>query len=125
MYIRPETCGSPRIGGICGDHWSNNKLENCYSVGNVNIINQASNKSCYRGMAIGMVSDGAIKGNSCYHIYSAEINGVGYGDSSGIISKTEEEMKSQTFLDLLNQDAPGVWKKDTGINNGYPILSWQ
>ncbi len=54
------------------------------------------------------------------------------GDSESALNargtkKTEEEMKSEEFVNLLNEgqeDFP--WKKDTNnINDGYPILSWQ
>ena len=42
-------------------------------------------------------------------------------DPNGI-EKTEEEMKSIEFLNLLNEEEKN-WKID--INNGYPILNWQ
>ena len=41
--------------------------------------------------------------------------------------KSMADMKSQAFVDLLNQgqtDQP--WSMDTkGINDGYPVLKWQ
>ena len=43
------------------------------------------------------------------------------------IKKTEEEMKSEEFVNSLNNgQEPAPWKQDTNnINDGYPILSWQ
>ena len=51
---------------------------------------------------------------------------------------TDEEMKTQSFVDELNilktadaegvitESAQSVWKMDTeGINGGYPIFTWQ
>jgi len=35
-------------------------------------------------------------------------------------------MKSDDFVTTLNTGLEtAVWKKDSGINNGYPILYWQ
>ena len=37
---------------------------------------------------------------------------------------TEEEMKSEDFVDLLNENAgENIWKKDIeNVNDGYPIF---
>ena len=41
------------------------------------------------------------------------------------MQKTEEEMKQDSFVELLN-NGESNWKKDVNnINNGYPILSWE
>ena len=35
-------------------------------------------------------------------------------------------MKQDSFVELLNNgNEEEIWKKDAGINNGYPILMWQ
>lgn len=40
--------------------------------------------------------------------------------------KDTEFMKTQDFVDLLNSEDDKIFLKDaTGINKGYPILSWQ
>ena len=40
--------------------------------------------------------------------------------------KDAEFMKTQEFVDLLNAENEGVFCIDEkGINDGYPILSWQ
>lgn len=50
-------------------------------------------------------------------------------DSTDEMAKTSDFMKTQEFVDLLNNGRTGseaVWKMDTkNINKGYPILSWQ
>lgn len=39
------------------------------------------------------------------------------------IEKTEEEMKTDNFIQLLNKENKNIWKKDTkNQNNGYPIF---
>jgi len=46
---------------------------------------------------------------------------------SNLESKSETDMKSKTFIDLLNagQEEPMFVQDTKGINNGYPILKWQ
>ena len=44
------------------------------------------------------------------------------------VGKTEEQMKTNEFLTLLNanqEDDEIVWKFKPGVNNGYPVLDWQ
>ena len=53
-------------------------------------------------------------------------NIIGNKDNIEGMAKTEQEMKSSTFIDLLNTNLANAYKADTNnINNGYPILSWQ
>ena len=47
------------------------------------------------------------------------------GEFSNVLEKTEEEMRQDSFVELLN-NGESNWKKDiNNINNGYPILSFE
>ena len=64
---------------------------------------------------------------NCYFSNTSTNNVTGTGNTNNIInckSMTEEEMKSDDFIDLLNENAnEDIWKKDIeNINNGYPIF---
>lgn len=43
------------------------------------------------------------------------------------MAKTEEQMKQDSFVELLNNGNEEItWKKDaSNVNDGYPILLWQ
>ena len=57
---------------------------------------------------------------------SANVLGPGTIDSTCSF-KTENELKSDEIIQLLNQENDKtIWKKDSNnINNGYSILYWQ
>lgn len=76
--------------------------------------------------------------------YLSGYNNANYGHGSNArfgykcYVLTDEAMKEQSFVDELNilieandggtitETPQTVWKKDTtGINNGYPIFTWQ
>ena len=64
--------------------------------------------------------------NNCYYLE----NVINATDIKTRISedgkvKTSIQMKSQEFLDLLNQNNSGMWKFVSGKNNGYPVLYWE
>ena len=40
------------------------------------------------------------------------------------VQKSENEMKSDNFVELLNS-GNNVWKRDNSKNNGYPIFIWE
>jgi len=116
-----------RFGGIVG----NNKggiVSNTYTVGKVNGI--GINTEYGLGGIVGGIHESATINNS-YYLNTIEPL-YGYTDGSAITitnssSKTESEMKSSAFVDLLNAGlSEPVWVMDTeGINDGYPILSFQ
>lgn len=138
------------VGGIIGGPWASREglsVENCYNTGNIegkeNVggiigVNEHSNiKNCYNigkitGLnsiggitAINKVTTGSTIENSYYLNTSANI---AYTTETGEIStaevKTEEEMKQDTFVDLLNQNNEEiVWIIDDK-NNGYPRLNF-
>ena len=76
-------------------------------------------------MIIGRISGGNVE--NLYYRKLDSILGIGVNSQieETLMQKTEEEMKSDSFIELLN-NGENNWKKDTNnINNGYPILNWQ
>ena len=116
-----------RIGGISGNINNGGSVNSCYTTGTVK-GNQTTDTTI--GMIIGRNNGGTI--NNIYYKKVDDTPGVGeanidenLGTDSNMV-KTEE-MKQDSFVDLLNSGNEEVgWKKDTSnINNGYPILKWQ
>ncbi len=112
-----------KIGGIIGETmYGTNTVINCYNVGELT------------GVGSGYVKKGGIIGNgsnnpvitSAYYKYVSglKLNYDGKPTVTTSSSKTEEEMKTSDFLNLINSNSK--FKLDTElINNGYPILIWQ
>ena len=145
--------GNNYIGGICGEVMAGGstniaKIENCYNTGKVSgkvrvggIIgnNQGQIISCYNIKSIeGTSFVGGIAGqNNGYNAsisnsYSLEGTSANVcGQNNSIIEaseiKTEVQMKSEEFVEILNKRLNNkIWNLDTRtINNGYPILFWQ
>ena len=62
---------------------------------------------------------------NCYFLSLSAKNIADYGNTgTNCKSMTEEEMKSEDFVDLLNENAgENIWKKDIeNVNDGYPIF---
>lgn len=141
-----------QVGGVCGNLGPNQIISNCYNIGNVTANSNKEElfvagitskgisgeespeiKNCYNiGNVYGSCSErkyiGGIasllsaKITNCY--YLNQDNFINNGAEAGIV-KTEEQMKQDSFVELLNNGANN-WKKDINyINNGYPILNWQ
>ena len=119
-----------RVGGIVGNNGYNTErykrptiVTNCYNIGKI------IGKTDYGAIAgKNEKTIGSIIENSYYLNTSSDI---GYTNDDSTISregmKTTEEMKIQSFVDLMNTGlTENVWKMDIGNkNNGYPILNWQ
>ena len=116
-----------RVGGIVGNIYGNSEMNSCYSTGIVK-GNQATDTTI--GMIIGRNNGGTTQ--NIYYKKVDETPGIGLvvgngSEDESLMQKTEDEMKQDSFVDLLNSGNDGVvWKKDTSnINNGYPILEWE
>ena len=141
-----------QVGGVCGNLIADKIISNCYNMGNV-IVNSNKEQLFVGGIAgKGLIGEsteikncyniGSVNGNcserkyiggitsilnakitNCY--YLNQDNFTNNGAEAGTVI-TEEEMKQDSFVELLNNgNEEEIWKKDTGINNGYPILMWQ
>ncbi len=137
------TSSSASTGGLIGKA-SNCKLDvsNCYSSGSVTgnkgsaggligYVYCSSNKhnysNCYAagtvaaGNAYGFAYSAAATGFTFTKCYYNNTNSKGFNKTSnGIIGKSSDELKN------LAETLGDAYRSDTqGINNGYPILSWQ
>lgn len=124
-----------RIGGISGCNKGN--IEYCYNIGDVSALEGNSGQNTF---AYGIGSGGNI--NNCYNvgkIYSKRSKAYPIGgmdakiykcyylgnDTDNESEKTSDFMKSEEFLNMLNEEN-NIFIMDTEhINNGYPILNWQ
>lgn len=98
----------------------------CYSKG-ITIVNRGY-RYCLGGVC-----------TNCYCILSKQIENVADNTSVDIyynsdmpvtnpynaVAKTKEQMKSPSFVSLLNTDGDYFYPDYTHINDGYPILRWQ
>ena len=119
--------GSGYVGGITG--YAMKSLKNAYNVGAV-----TGNSDV--GTVIAWANSGANSSENLYYLSSLSGNALGtFAGSSAdqevltgkMVSKTEAEMKSQTFVDLLNTNKSGIdgavnWKLDS--KTGYPVLDF-
>ena len=103
------------VSGISGCAISESELvpelhvSNCYHVGEL-IADEANGITPADTLEVLEVN------NSYYLEGNAPDNGIG-------TPKTDEEMKSQAFVDLLNGDGPVTFYFDEwGVNGGYPVL---
>ena len=109
------------IGGCIGNSRKNANISNCYNIGKVS---GSTNENIYIGCVIGKVENSIL--NNLYYKEFMEITGFGSQIDIEGMKKTDEEMKSNSFIELLNKDNFEAFKQDTqNINQGYPILSWQ
>ena len=105
-------------------------LKNCYSTGEVGILEGNNSETTTIGMVLGRIFTGSKLAKNLYYQKIDETLGVGINNTEIVIEdadmqKTEEEMKQDSFVELLN-NGESNWKKDTNnINNGYPILYWE
>ena len=110
------------IGGITGRNIGS--IKNAYSIGGVSDKNNENIKTFIDGIGANHVSQG--KFSNCYYlentITASEINTEITENGE---AKSSSVMKSQEFLDLLNQDNSNMWKFGSGKNNGYPVLYWE
>lgn len=109
-YNTGNVTGNGETGGIIG-LCAKGKVTNCYNVGTV----KASSE--YIGAIIGKKQSNAKIENSHYLNTCIESSNE-YGEA-----QNTDFMRSQDFVNMLNNNTD-VWSMDNdNINNGYPILS--
>ena len=113
------------IGGLSGEVYGpySETLDNSYNVGTVTV----SDTALYYGGVIGDLNN---KISNTFTNGSLIACGVITGNGGPIANcesavKTDAEMQTQEFADLLNtdNDTP-FWIWDASTNNGYPTLSY-
>ena len=119
--------GSKYVGGITG--YAMSPMENAYNIGTVTGDSDV-------GIVIAWTNSSTKSSENLYYLSSLSGNAIGTfaGPSADqeeltgkMVSKAEAEMKSQTFVDLLNTNKSGIdgavnWKLDN--KTGYPILDF-
>lgn len=108
------------IGGIVGDATSYVEIKNSYNAGNFNLNGEIR----YKGSILAYCVSGTIVNS--YYINQENLGVAGNPNSismTNVEPKTDEEMKSEEIITLLNQEGE-IFKKDiNNINRGYPILN--
>ena len=107
------------LGGLVGKNIKN--ILDSYSVGKV------INNSKYGRILINEITYGNQNSTieNSYYLKNSITNNTtnNISKQSNGIEKTEEEMKTDNFIQLLNKENQNIWKKDTkNQNNGYPIF---
>ena len=117
-YSTCSVSGTNDVGGLVG--YGLGTISNCYSTGLV------SGGSDGRG---GLVGYNTATISNCFWDMqtSGTSNGIGpssYLKTSGVTGKTTSEMKTNTTFLNAGWDE-NIWYMDSGVNSGYPYLSWQ
>ena len=117
-------------GGIFGARLNQNSnismtISNSYSTGIITA--SGSSSGTYYGGVVGYSGDtgyeNTLNVDNCYYL-----NDGNTSNDFGGISKTETEMKTAEFVELLNNNqTPLAWNMDEqpDTNDGYPILIWK
>ena len=107
------------IGGIVSYNASASKVLNSYNIGDFSNKEELE----YVGAIIANLVGKTVK--NCYYLQGTYSQGTNSGEI-GTTSKTEDEMKTQDFISLLQgEETETLWKIIENTNNGYPILMWQ
>lgn len=110
-----------RAGGLYGSPETNGSIENSYSTGTVSATETF-------GGSIGNIMYDTPVFNTFWDVESSGVNdGIGEytpGDDISVIGKTTEEMKTDDFLQLLD-NGQNLWIINPEMNDGYPILAHQ
>ena len=109
-YNRGDITGTGDAAGIAGGFFTA-MIRNCYSTGNIKAVGSSS---CY----VGAISTRNVVPKNSYFLNTAVYVGISLNMNG--TGKSDEELKETA--DALGSS----WGKDTyGINDGYPILTWQ
>ena len=102
-------------GGIAAESREGTKIINCYNVGLV------GNTLYNNGSILG--TNAGVDMNNCYGLNNEKIEIVGFSEVvfENCAMKSEEEMKTKEFLDLLDSNTEKKWKK----SEVYPKLYWE
>ncbi len=119
---KPDYPDRGMLGGIAGRNIG--KINTAYAMGLINnFISNSNVETLIDGVSVHYNESGEI--NNCYYLKDIiNSSGINTTISENGEVRTSEQMKSQEFLDLLNQNNSGMWKFSNG-NNQYPVLYWQ
>lgn len=112
MYSVNDVSGKLRVGGIFGQN-TEGVTSSAYSTGKVD-------GDSLVGLMIGYNYNTTMA--DYYYLKQGEQEPFGLNNGGGVATpKTEEEMKSQEFAELLGDD----FVYDSKMNDGYPMLGWE
>lgn len=112
LYNTGDISGTRRVGGVFGSN-SEGITSSAYSTGKVD-------GDSLVGLMIGYNYNTTMA--DYYYLKQGEQEPFGLNDGGGVAtSKTESEMKSDEFAELLGEN----FTYDSEVNNGYPILKWE
>ena len=134
-----DVSGEGGTGGIVSS-MSFTKTTSVYNTGNVYGINYVGGIIGYNqeGVTSSAYSTGKVDGDSLvglmigynynttmadyYYLEQGDQEPFGLNNGGGVATpKSEKEMKSSDFAELLGED----FVYDSGLNSGFPILSWE
>lgn len=115
-YAIANVSGENHIGGFQGLNQMGD-IDNCYAVGTVSATQN-------KGSFVGGANSSTVITNSYYNQTTSNIAPVGelFGPAPVITAKTTTEIKSNDFLELLN-NISNVWHLNENQNDGYPSFS--
>lgn len=134
-----DVSGEGGTGGIVSS-MSFTKTTSVYNTGNIYGINYVGGIIGYNqeGVTSSAYSTGKVDGDSLvglmigynynttmadyYYLEQGDQEPFGLNNGGGVATqKSEKEMKSSDFAELLGED----FVYDSGLNSGFPILSWE
>ena len=112
VYNTGDALGKTRVGGLWG-YLEEGVTSSAYSTGKVD-------GDSLVGLMIGYNYNTTMA--DYYYLKQGEQEPFGLNNGGGVATpKTEEEMKSQEFAELLGDD----FVYDSELNDGYPVLEWE
>lgn len=106
--------GGDCIGGLVGAFYTNLGIQNSYNAGIIDSSNNIGNPEI--GNIIGRTR--SEYSNNIYYLKNNNLNGIYNKEDLSNMALTELFMKSDDFVDWLNQSRPNTWKKDISNING-------
>lgn len=112
LYNTGDVFGSKNVGGIIGYN-QEGVTSSAYSTGKVD-------GDSLVGLMIGYNYNTTMA--DYYYLEQGDQEPFGLNNGGGVATpKSEKEMKSSDFAELLGED----FVYDSGLNDGFPILSWE
>lgn len=112
LYNTGDVAGSKFVGGIIGYN-KEGVTSSAYSTGSVD-------GDSLVGLMIGYNYNTTM--TDYYYLEQGELEPFGENNGGGVATpKTASEMKTEDFAELVGED----FVYDSGLNDGYPVLSWE
>ncbi len=116
--VKADEATAGGIGGVMGKSTSY-KVQNC--------LNLSTNIKASKNVGAVLGYNNGISVSYNYYLFQSGLAAIGStykGTSSNNSSKTENELKSADFLNLLNSRAQSSWGKWKAGSDGFPVLEW-